>query len=153
MVATNVAGLWPQTPVHATATHGQDNFAIATGPVSDDIEAVYMLDYLTGDLKAAVVNLQTGKFMSFYESNVLTDLGTGGTKNPRYVMVTGHAAMRRGGLGQLGSSVVYVADYASGQIAAYGLPWTAGRDQTRVQNHGQFIPLDIVRFRGAAVRN
>ena len=62
-----------------------------------------MLDYLTGDLKAAVVNLQTGKFTSFFESNVQADLGTGTTKNPRYVMVTGRAAMRRGGLGQLGS--------------------------------------------------
>jgi hypothetical protein len=149
VLAANVAGLWPQVAVHASATHGQDNFAIATGPVSSDIEAIYLLDYLTGDLKAAVINLQTGKFMSLYEWNVGQDLGAGSTKNPRYLMVTGLASMRRGGLGQLGSSVVYVTEISSGQIMAYGLPWTAGRELAQVPFKGQLIPLDSLHFRAA----
>ena len=126
VVAANVSGLWPQIPVHASATHGQENFAIATGPIGVDVEVVYILDYLTGELKAAALNLQTAKFMSFFEHNISKDFPVSG-KNPHYLMVTGMADMRKGGQGQLGSSIVYVAEYTSGQIMAYGLPWTASR--------------------------
>ena len=50
-----LSGLWPQTPLHATATDRSDTFAIATGAVDDDTEAVYFLDFLTGDLRAVVL--------------------------------------------------------------------------------------------------
>jgi hypothetical protein len=153
VVTANVVGLWPQIPVHATATHGQENFAIATGPIGIDIEAVYILDYLTGELKAAALNLQTGKFMSFFEYNITKDLSAGAGKNPRYLMVTGMADMRKGGQGQLGSSVVYIAEFTSGNIAAYGLPWTMSRAQALDQFMGKFIPLDIMKFRATAIRN
>ncbi|HEY1784130.1 MAG TPA: hypothetical protein VGG30_01230 [Pirellulales bacterium] len=153
VVAANVAGLWPQVAVHATATHGQDNFAIATGPLAANIEAVYILDYLTGELKAAVLNVQTGKFMSFFEHNITKDFPAGATKNPRYLMVTGLADMRSGGQGQFGNSVVYVAEFTSGQIIAYGLPWTMARAQALEPFKGQFIPLDGMKFRAAAIRN
>jgi hypothetical protein len=153
VVAANVAGLWPQIPVHATATHGQENFAIATGPIGIDVEAVYILDYLTGELKAAVLNLQTGKFMSFFERNITKDLATGTGKNPRYLMVTGMADMRKGGQGQLGSSVVYIAEFTSGQIMAYALPWTMSRAQALDTFKGEFFPLDGMKFRATAIRN
>ena len=35
-------GLWPDAPLHATCTDRVDNFAIATGFVDDDIEAVFV---------------------------------------------------------------------------------------------------------------
>ena len=153
VVAANVAGLWPQISVHATATHGQENFAIATGPIGIDVEAVYILDYLTGELKAAALNLQTGKFMSFFERNITKDLSAGTGKNPRYLMVTGMADMRKGGQGQLGSSVVYIAEFTSGQIVAYALPWTMSRAQALDTFKGEFFPLDGMKFRATAIRN
>ena len=61
IVGISLSGVLPQTPVHAVATHGQDSFAIATGLVQDNTEAIYFLDYLTGDLRAAVLSSQTGK--------------------------------------------------------------------------------------------
>ena len=33
VIAANWSGRWPTVAVHATATHGQENFAIATGPI------------------------------------------------------------------------------------------------------------------------
>ena len=152
VVAANIAGLWPQTPVHASATHGQENFAIATGPISTDIEAVYILDYLTGDLKAAILNLQTGKFMYFFEHNITKDLGGTG-KNPRYVMTTGFADLRKSGNNLIGSSVVYVAEFTSGKIVAYGLPWQPSQSQKFDPLKAEFIPLDGFKFRDAAIRN
>jgi hypothetical protein len=66
----NLAGLWPQIPVHAVATHGQENFAMCTAPMDTDVGGVYLLDFLTGDLKCAVLSEQTGKFNSLFEHNV-----------------------------------------------------------------------------------
>jgi hypothetical protein len=152
IVGLNLAGIWPQIPVQATATHGQDGFAVATGPLSGDIEAVYVLDYLTGDLKAAVINLQTGQFMTAYEYNVTKDLAGANPKGARYAMVTGVADLRRGGLGQMGQSVVYVAEFTSGKLAAYGVPWTVGRENMLTAFKGSLILLNIVKFRTVEVR-
>ena len=60
----------PHAPLHATATDRQDTFAIATGMVDDGIEAVYMLDFLTGDLRAAVLNPNTRTFSSTFQRNI-----------------------------------------------------------------------------------
>ena len=78
IVGLNVAGLWPSIPLHATATHGLDKFAIATGLVDDSVEALYFLDFLTGDMRAAVINPKTGKFNSFFTRNIAADFGGAG---------------------------------------------------------------------------
>ena len=62
VIGLNLEGLWPSVPLHATATHGIDKFAIATGLVDNSVEALYFLDFLTGDMRAAVINPKTGKF-------------------------------------------------------------------------------------------
>src|SRR5262245_3354466 len=91
IVGVSLSGVLPQTPVHAVATHGQDSFAIATGYVQDEIEAFYFLDFLTGDLFAAVLSFKNGQFLSLFKYNVASDLQQPGSKNPRYLMVTGVA--------------------------------------------------------------
>ena len=48
VIGLNVAGIWPQIPIHASATAGQDNFAMCTGTIDPEVEAVYLLDYVTG---------------------------------------------------------------------------------------------------------
>src|SRR5215211_4740714 len=62
IIGLNIEGLWPNVPLHAAATHGIDKFAIATGLVDNTVEALYFLDFLTGDMRAAVINPTTGKF-------------------------------------------------------------------------------------------
>ena len=153
ILGVSLSGILPQTPVHAVATHGQDSFAIATGLVQDEIEAIYFLDFLTGDLRAAVLSFQSGKFLSLYTYNVSADLSPPGSKSPRYLMVTGIADFRRGfGNIQPGKSVIYVAEASSGQVAAYALPWspqlqTSGRPQA-----GNLVFLDKKQFRNVAIR-
>ena len=44
-VGLNVRGIWPNVPLHAVATDAAENFAIATGPVDDRTEAIYVLDF------------------------------------------------------------------------------------------------------------
>ena len=117
-------GLWPQTPLHATATDRVDTLAIATGPVDEDVEAIYFMDFLTGDLQSLVMGKNAGQFCGFFTINVAEHLGIDPGKNPRYLMVTGNVNLRRGGSRmQPSQAVVYVAEATSGKVGAYAIPW------------------------------
>lgn len=152
-----LTSVWPNTPLHAVATDRLDTFAIATGPVDDQSEAIYFLDFLTGDLNAAVIGRQPGggKYMvtGHYGRNVLSDIGVDAAKNPRFLMTTGLADLMRGGKGgavQPSRAVVYVAEVTSGRVAAYAVPWNA-----TLHTRGQFVRQPLVQiiafpFRAAA---
>ena len=153
IVGLNVAGIWPQVPVHAVATHGQDNFAIATGPLDSDVEAIFVLDAITGDLKGASLNVQSRRFNTWYEYNVARDLPVTGSKNAQYRIVTGYTNIRQvPAAGQLGRTVVYVAEATTGQVAAYGVPWVAGRYTSPAPIRFNLILLDRWQFRTKPVR-
>lgn len=154
VVGLNLAGIWPQMPLHAVATHGQDNFAICTGPMDEDVEGVFVLDSVTGDLKAAVLNVQTRRFNTLFEYNVVRDFPAGHSKNPSYRIVSGVANIRQiVTAGQLARVVIYVAEAASGQIVAYGIPWLPGRAAAVVPYKGTLIPLDRWQYRTTPVRD
>lgn len=146
--------LLSQSTIDAVATDRQDNFAMATGPMDFDLEALFFLDFLTGNLKAAVLSTSSGKFTSLYETNVMNDLRVDPTKNPKYLLVTGLANLRRaGGQIQPGNSVVYVADVTSGRVAAYAIPWSPQQATAGAPFRGQLLLLDVLQFRTAAVRD
>ena len=81
--------VFPEKALLASATHGSEKFAMATGQVSDDSEGVFFLDYLTGELQCWVVYARTGKFGGLFKGNVLRDLKSGRGKEPKFLMVTG----------------------------------------------------------------
>jgi hypothetical protein len=144
----------PHAPLHAVATDRQDTFAIATGMVDDGIEAVYMLDFLTGDLRAAVLNPNTRTFSSTFQRNLGPDLKVEQGKNPRYLMVSGAVDLRGGaGGGQFGNSALYVAELSSGNMGVYTLPWTPGNLNRAMNPIQAIILLQTVQFRTAAVRS
>lgn len=142
-------GLWPDSPLHATATDRVQNFAIASGFVDDESEAIYVLDFLTGKLRAAVVsNRLPGGFQARYEADINADL-TGvittmnagaGTKHnrghvgaeiqlpqtPSYLMVTGMADLKRGSSSRErpSRSLIYVYETNTGVMLVYAIPWS-----------------------------
>lgn len=133
----------PETLLQATASHGSDQFAIATGPISSEVEGVFFLDYITGDLTCLVVYPRTGKFSATYKTNVVSDLGIEQGKTPKYVMVTGGADFRAQNTGNLrpANCVVYVADANTGAFVAYGLPWNNAFANTGRPQGGTFTRL------------
>lgn len=144
---------WPDTPLHAVATDRYDNFAIATGSLDEDIEAVYFLDFLTGDLMGAALGIQTGRFIAFYKYNILGDFGVDASKNPRFLMVTGFANLVRGGARmQPANSVIYVAELTTGKVAAYSIPWDPTSHRRNQPVMGTFARLDVQQFRNVAIR-
>jgi hypothetical protein len=151
VIGLSIQGIWPSVPLHASATHGLDKFAIATGVVDSGVEALYFLDYLTGDLRAAVINPKTGRFNSYFTRNIAADFGAGA--NAGYLLVTGSTDMPRGTANfQYARSVVYVASPTTGQIAAYVIPWNSSSQAAGRTQHGAFQLLDVAQFRTAFVR-
>lgn len=129
--------------VQATASASNDAFSVATGRIDENIEALFLLDGLTGELTCNVMNIFTGKFFARFSRNVLNDLGTDKTKNARLLMVTGLMSFKNQ-TGQLGpaDTVVYVVDSVSGNFAAYTIPWHKNiSNRARQNNHVGEIKL------------
>ena len=96
LVGLNLRSFLPSVPLHASATQGFDNFAIATGLIDNRIEGLFFLDYVTGQLKCAVINPKTGKFNAAFARDVASDFGGASQGEAKYLMVTGLADMARG---------------------------------------------------------
>ncbi len=111
----------PITALNATATHGSENFAVATGLVKDGTEGVFFLDSITGDIQCQVINRRTLALAGQFRHNVFNDLGVEQGKKPRLLMVTGAATFPGGA--QLADTLVYVVDANSGRFVAYALPF------------------------------
>ena len=150
-IGLSISGLWPKSPLHATATDRYEKFALATGFVQESVEAVFVLDHLTGELQAFVLGRFSGKFQAGYRTNVIDDLNrllmaqkaaVGGAARPRpgeaaepppvalitakdasFMIVTGVADFRQQRAGQLeyASGVLYVFEAETGWLIAYGI--------------------------------
>jgi hypothetical protein len=149
----NIQGIWPSVPLHAAATHGIDKFAIATGLVDNTVEALYFLDFLTGDMRAAVLNPKTGKFNALFTRNIAADFGNAG-RNSGYLIVTGSVNMPRGKANfQFANSILYVAEASSGVVAAYTIPWNSSMQAAGTPQSSQIVLLDAQPFRTTFVRD
>jgi len=150
-----LAAFMPAQQSHAVATHGQEGFALATGLLDANVEGVYFLDCLTGVLRGAALNVYNGQFTASFETNVLTDMGLEAAKNPKFLLVTGLANLRRGPTQfQPGESVVYVAEVNSGTLAAYGVRWNIGITNmpSPALKASSFVLLAKMPLRSIAVR-
>ena len=145
----------PETALHATASAGGDTFAIATGPIDDEVEGLFTLDFLTGDLKCLVINPRNGRWSSF-EYNVLADLGVAEKgKASKLLMVTGAWSMRASGAGagRPAASVVYVADAVTGNVGVYSVPWNRSIPPTGGVQGGALVQVALGKVRNLAVRD
>ncbi len=147
--ASPFAGLPFEIPVHAAAAYGQDNYLIATGPVDSGLEGLFFLDALTGELKCAILNERTKKFMASYNRKVLPDFGTD-VKNPRFIMVTGQANITEtagGGSSRFADSVIYVIEITSGKANCYGFQIPANLKSSTKAYSGEIMGLDRIELR------
>ena len=141
----------PNAPLHASATHGEESFALATGEVEMGLEGVFFLDMVTGELTGYVINPNTRKFTTRYKHNILKDMGE--ISKPRFLMVTGTADLRQGARRRADrASIVYIAEMNSGKFLAYAVPWVPARAATNTPTDAPFVLLDGGVFRNAPVR-
>ena len=139
--------------LHAMGAMGSETMAISTGPVDEEAEGVFFLDYLTGDLQCYVMNPRAGKFTGWFKTNVVKDLPVEKGKKPAYVMATGAwNPTRGGGNARPAQCVVYVCDTNSGVFAAYSFPWVKGTSSTLQTQASPMITLDGGRARSLDLR-
>jgi hypothetical protein len=145
-----LAVLWPNTPLHAVATDRSESFLMATGYLDDQVEGVYLLDCLTGELRGAAISKQNGRFHAFFGGNVATDLGVDQSKNPHYMMVTGLADIVHSGGRNVAPSrgIIYIAEVTSGKVGAYGILWSPTAHQTGAPYNTTFRLLNTFSMRG-----
>ena len=134
--------------LQAMGAMGSDTMAVTTGPVDEEAEGVFFLDFLTGDLQCFVMNPRVGKFTGWFKTNIVKDLPVEKGKKPAYVMVTGAwSPTRGGGNARPAQCVVYVCDTNSGVFAAYTFPWVKGNSSTLQTQASPMITLDGGRAR------
>jgi hypothetical protein len=134
----------------AMATHGSETFAIATGPIEGDVEGLYCLDYLTGDLSCFVISPRGKGFAGLFKTNIVKDLPPEKGKKAAYMMVTGAINFR--GNPNTPQSVVYVADANTGVWAAYSFPWARGGVAAGVTQAQQMVLITGGKARDLSLR-
>jgi hypothetical protein len=146
-------GFFKSTALHATASFGHESLIMATGEVDSGLEAIYILDGLTGELNGGVINNNSRKFTIRYTySKVLQDLGADTVKNPKFLMVTGELPLTQGRGTRMSRCALYIAELNSGYVVAYGAPWDATRYASMQTTSVPLVPLDRFKFRDAIIR-
>lgn len=145
MAGLGVAYFWPHEPAYATTADRDSNFAMITVPVgtsaagiTDPIDAVFIIDFLTGQLKGAVLNRQAGKFGAFYYRDLAKDFRVDPQATPHYAFASGYAQVSNQAALQFASGCLYVAELSSGQLAAYTFVWNETRNGLTP------VPLDFL---------
>ncbi len=135
----------------AAATHGSDTFAIATGPIDDEVEGLYTLDFLTGDLSCFVFNSRNLSFGGGFKTNVAQQLGAERGKAPKYLLVTGQINTVGGyNGGRPAACLCYVVDANTGDAAAFSFPWTKAMATSGQAQGGQLTMIAKWKVRNIA---
>lgn len=131
-----IAWLWPHEPAFATNSDRDQDFVIFTvavgnqaAGINDPIDGVFILDFLTGQLRGAVLNRQQAKFTSFYLIDLTKEFGTSANAKPKYAVATGNGQLNNQGGVNLASGVIYIAELTTGKCLAYTFPWQDGVGQ------------------------
>jgi hypothetical protein len=141
-----ISYFWPHEPVYAATADRNSQFAMATVGVNliDPIEGVFVVDFLTGSLRGAVLNRQAGRFTAFYYRDLAKDFNVDPQSEPHYAFVSGQAQLAgRGGV-TFSSGVLYVGELSSGKIACYAFPWKETPVPSGVT---PLLPIDVFQFR------
>ena len=111
--------------VQATASANNSAFSAATGQIDEDVEGLFLLDPLTGELSCYILNVFNLKFsMEFRYKNVLQDLGMEKNQQASLLLLTGIVNFKlKQGREKPSAAIVYVVDSTTGNFAAYAVPW------------------------------
>jgi hypothetical protein len=168
MMIGTLCGVWsagsggwtfPETVLHAEAATGCETMAVATGVIDEDVEGLFTLDFLTGELSCFVLYAKgplAQKLGATFKTNVAAAFGAiEQGKKPHYLLITGKANFTRGtGAGAVrpAYSVCYVVDTNTGKWVAYGIPWNqTASAQGRLQE-AVMVPLANGVIRSAQLR-
>jgi hypothetical protein len=155
LVAGVAAGLclayfWPHEPALAVGTDRSEKFAISIIPVSETVDAIFVLDFLTGRLQGHVLSDKVGQFSHAYYRTVIEDFELPRNQKPIFTIVGGHTQLSSTGPGTMAQGVVYIGELNTGLVNAYGFQYNEANQRLPAQ---PMEPLDQFKFREAAQEN
>jgi hypothetical protein len=138
----------------ATASHGEHSLTLATGSIDEEVEGVFVLDHVTGDLQCWVPSVvRPGTFSGQFKTNVLSDLGVEGDKAPQLVMVTSSYNVRgAASTTRPAKSIVWVGDANTGNVAGYSIAWNRSRASSGGTQSNALVRVLAGKGRTAAIR-
>ena len=143
-----VSYFWPHEPAaYAITTDRAEEFMVFTAPVGvlTEAEAVFVLDFLTGQLRGAVLNNKVGKFTNFYQRNISADFGVDDpSTEPHYAVVAGAANLPSRGRFTTASGVIYIAEVNSGICICYAFEY---RESTTNVPTFELAKADVFQWR------
>jgi hypothetical protein len=139
--------------LRADATSEGKLMTVATGWVDNDVEGVFVLDHLTGNLQCWVLNSRSGEIGGLYRGNVLEALGVQGKSDLDFVMVTGRFDFTnfRQGNYKYAPSICYVGESSSGKIVGYGFTFDPTMEARGEPQMGDLIPIANIPFRDETI--
>ena len=149
LLGLGIATLWPNRPVAASTSDRNEKFGMCTVAMTEGLEAVFVLDFLTGRLTGACLGRQGNGFVQFFAADVAADLAVKSGSKPQYAMTPGFATIRGTPAAQPAASVIYVAELSSGLVGCYAIPFRL--PNAKSNNIVKLTPLDRYQFREAAV--
>jgi len=147
VVGLGIAAFWPHRQLTAATSDRNDKFGMCTVVVSENLEAVFVLDFLTGRLTGACLGKQGVGFVQYFAADVGADLQVKGAK-PAYAMTPGLAQIRSRPGTQPAASVIYVAEMSTGKVGCYAIPFLLPNTKNPIP--AKLAPLDVYTFRDAA---
>ena len=119
-----LASALPTEPAMAQVVESNDKFAlVATPTITQQSDAVFVLDYLTGRLVGAAYNPNVGKFTQFYARNIAGDFELSGDGTPNFVILPAFLNPQTRGAGPAAVGGLYIGEMTSGKVNVYGLPY------------------------------
>ncbi len=137
----------------ASSAHGNESFVVASGPVDDNVDAIFCLDSTTGKLTGFVIHPRVQRIFAAFQANVLDDLPPEQGKKPAYAMTVGRTKHYSGYSNlRLADAVIYVADCNTGKVVVYGFPWNTSGGDPYDGTAEVFVRLDVARSREVKLR-
>ncbi len=124
MAQQNVLNNLPPIELNAGTAARTKSMSMATGLIDGNVEGLFVVDHLTGNLQCWLLNTRTGQVGGIYRASAATDLAVGGkTGQPDYIMTTGNFFFSGGFAGNdaPSQSVCYVGDANTGNVVGYGV--------------------------------
>lgn len=123
--------------------------SLVTGQIEPNVEALFGLDHLTGNLFCWIVDLKSGQVGAVFSCNVRDALGNA-QGDADYAVTTGYVEFRLGRTGneRPADCVVYVGEGNSGRIACYTLVYNK-----QAMSNGDTTAGELRHIGGASMRN
>lgn len=146
--AVGIAGMFivapSETRLNAASTDRTSKFAVATCPadITNEREAVFVLDFLNSRIVGGVIDNRTGKYLHRYYREIANDFKLDPeTPEPEFAIVGARANLQGN---QIGNGVLHVAEKSSGAMIAYSFPLPNRPNPNNVQT---LNVLDFIQFR------